>query len=99
MKRILGVLLLLAGLVLTAGNHVVMADETYRLRVDGLACPFCAYGAEKKLKALQGVKRVKVYINKGVIVLTLRQGAVLSRQQVERLIKEAGFSLRGFERG
>ena len=31
------------------------AGTEYQLRVDGLACPFCAYGIEKKLKKTEGV--------------------------------------------
>ena len=30
-------------------------DTRYELRVDGMACPYCAYGIEKKIKALNGV--------------------------------------------
>ena len=31
------------------------ADRRYELHVDGMACPYCAYGIEKKIKALDGV--------------------------------------------
>ena len=77
----------------------VMADQIYKLRVNGLACAYCAYGAEKKLKAIKGVKRVKIFLNKGLIIITMRDGTSLSRGQVSKLIRDAGFSLRGFQHG
>ena len=47
------------------------------LRVDGLACPFCAYGVEKKLLAVPGVAGIDVLINEGRIVLKLAEAANL----------------------
>lgn len=29
----------------------------YRVGVNGLACPFCAYGIEKRLNTIDGVKK------------------------------------------
>ncbi len=58
------------------------AAPTYRLRVDGLACPFCAYGIEKKLKALDGVVRLETNIKDGTVLV---------------IMKAAGFTLNGFE--
>ena len=33
------------------------AVEQVSVRVDGLACPFCAYNIEKRVKTLEGVER------------------------------------------
>lgn len=35
------------------------APAVYQLHVDGLACPFCAYGIEKKLGEVKGVRAVQ----------------------------------------
>lgn len=35
--------------LLMATAAALAAGPSYRLAVDGLACPFCAYGIEKKL--------------------------------------------------
>lgn len=83
----------------TMVSNAAWADQVYKLRVDGLACPFCAYGIEKKLKATKGVKRLKIFINKGVVVVTLKDGATFTKRQAQKLIKDAGFALRGFQRG
>ena len=37
--------------------------HVYRLRVDGLACPFCAYGVEKKLSSVKGVEKLTLDID------------------------------------
>ncbi len=76
-----------------------LAGQVYKLRVDGLACPFCAYGIEKKLKAVPGVASLKFQINKGLVVVTMKDGATLSRQQAQQIVRDAGFALRGFTRG
>lgn len=72
------------------------AGTAYQLRVDGLACLFCAYGIEKRLSALDGVERVEVDTQGGKVVVTLREGAHLTEAQARRAVVEAGFSLRAF---
>lgn len=72
------------------------AGTVYWLGVDGLACPFCAYGIEKRLTALEGVERVEVDIQEGRVAVTLREGARLTEGQARRAVAEAGFSLRRF---
>ncbi|MDQ3269572.1 MAG: heavy-metal-associated domain-containing protein [Pseudomonadota bacterium] len=49
------------GLLVLAANALA-SPASYRLRVDGLACPFCAYGIEKQLSKLDGVARVETDI-------------------------------------
>lgn len=83
-------------LVLVA-TGVWAAPVSYQLRVDGLACPFCAYGIEKKLGALKGVERVETNIKNGVVVVTMHDGTTLDEATAKKAVKEAGFSLRKFE--
>jgi len=68
----------------------------YALEVDGLACPFCAYGIEKKLSAIDGVEKIDVDIKSGQVVVTLADGASLSEDRARRAVKDAGFTLRAF---
>ena len=71
---------------------------TYELAVDGLACPFCAYGIEKKLGAIAGVTGIEIDINKGVVRVTMSEGAKLEEPAARKAVKSAGFSLRRFTR-
>ena len=73
------------------------AGEVYKLYVDGLACPFCAYGVEKKVGGLDGVERVDIDIDEGLVAVTLADGAALDEATASRAVDEAGFTLRMFE--
>lgn len=83
-------------LVLVA-TSVLAAPATYQLRVDGLSCPFCAYGLEKKLGALKGVQVIDTHIKDGTIIVTMKDGVTLDEASAKQAVKEAGFSLRKFE--
>lgn len=39
--------------------------DAFEVQVDGLGCPFCAYGLEKKFKEFKGIKEVKIDIETG----------------------------------
>ena len=96
MKRILMTTLLLLGLMV-ATSVAIAGQQAYRLRVDGLSCPFCAYGIEKKLGEVKGVQQVEVDIATGTVAVTMAEGATLDEATAKRSVKEAGFSLRGFQ--
>jgi len=73
--------------------------QSYALEVDGLACPFCAYGIEKQLRRVEGVEAIDVDVKAGRVVVTLAQGRALSEAQARKAIEDAGFTLRGFHTG
>ena len=87
---------LILGLVLMSVSAFA-AQQAYKLRVDGLACPFCAYGIEKKLNAIKGVQGVGVDIASGTVNVTMAEGASLDEATAKQAVKDAGFTLRGFE--
>ena len=88
--------ILVLGLVLMSASAFA-AQQAYKLRVDGLACPFCAYGIEKKLNAIKGVQGVGVDIASGIVTVTMAEGASLDEAAAKQAVKDAGFTLRGFE--
>lgn len=88
---------LVLGLVLMAANAFA-AQQAYKLRVDGLACPFCAFGVEKQLKAVKGVEKVDVDIKTGTVIVTVVEGAVFDEATAKKAVTDAGFTLRGFEK-
>lgn len=69
----------------------------YQLEVDGLACPFCAYGIEKKLSQLSGVKQVETDVANGRVDVDMADGQPLKEDQARQAVKDAGFSLRSFK--
>ncbi len=86
---------LLTMFMLAASSVVMGGGMQYELRVDGLACPFCAYGIEKKLKKTAGVKTVAFDLEAGKVIVTTEESARFTEDEMERLIEEAGFTLRG----
>ncbi|MFQ5535795.1 MAG: heavy-metal-associated domain-containing protein, partial [Sphingomonadales bacterium] len=84
--------------VLLSISNLAWAGETYRLKVDGLACPFCAYGIEKELSRLDGVESAKTDIKSGTVIVTMSPGATLDEAAAKRAVKAAGFTMRGFKR-
>ncbi len=59
--------------------------------VNGLSCPFCAYGLEKKLKNFDGVTDIAVLLEEGTVQLKLAEGTRLSKKQIQKAVKNAGF--------
>lgn len=89
-------LTLMTLLVLLWTTPLFAAGKQYALEVAGLACPFCAYGIEKKLNGIDGVEDVEIHIGESKTIVILREGATLSEEQARQAIKEAGFTLGSF---
>ena len=94
-KAILGALLGIALAFMPLA--ITAAPQVYELTVDGLACPFCAYGIEKQLSALAGVESIEVHIDEGLVAVTMAEGATLDRADIEQAVMDAGFTLRKVE--
>ena len=73
------------------------SPSQYQLRVDGLACPFCAYGIEKELKRTEGVAGIAIDINAGIVTVTMAEGATMIEAKASQIVKDAGFTLRSFK--
>ncbi len=69
----------------------------YEMRVDGLACPYCAYGIEKKLNAIDGVENLDVDLNAGIVRVDVIEGVVLSETDMKQLFNDAGFTFRSMQ--
>ncbi len=92
MKRFITVMVILAMLFfpLTA-----LAGKTkVTVRVDGLSCPFCAYGIEKKLKRMAGVEEFLIDIEGGKVEITFKDSEYVRVEKIEETVKEAGFTPR-----
>jgi len=81
---------------LAAESAQVNADGTslFEIRADGLACPYCAYGIEKKLMAIKGVKYVDVNLEQGKVLVTGDDQLNFEEQQLKTLFNDSGFTYR-----
>jgi len=69
----------------------------FTVGVNGLACPFCAYGLEKHLKKMPGAKSVHIDINRGAATVQLTGAAGVTYQQIVAAVEKSGFSVRDVE--
>ena len=69
----------------------------YNIRVDGLACPFCAYGIEKKFKKMSGVNNIKVDLDKGLVSVDAKEGMELKEAKLKKLFHDSGFTYRSMK--
>lgn len=60
--------------------------------VEGMSCPFCVYGVEKKLKKVEGVKSVIISMKDGVATLIVKEGQSININQVPAVVRDSGFT-------
>jgi len=96
-SKIIRIMALGLSLALALPPALAFAAQTqYRLQVDGLACPFCAYGIEKQLTRSDGVKDITVDINAGTVTVTMADGTKMTKEKASQIVEDAGFTLRDF---
>ncbi len=83
-RNLVGALLVLGFL---AGQAQTKETKTvYTLQADGLACPFCAYGIEKQLSAIEEVESVETDIKSGTVTVTMQDGATLDEDTARKAV-------------
>ncbi len=84
--------------VLFVGMAVAQeAKPVYKVYVDGLSCPFCTYGIEKKFSRVKGVEKIDIDLKTGSTVITMAAGTTLDETTARKAVEAAGFTLRDFE--
>ncbi len=68
------------------------------LRVDGMSCPFCAYGLEKRLREIPAVDTLVIRVSDGLVQIRVKEGQELDDAALENAVKRAGFTLREISR-
>ena len=67
------------------------ARKYIKVEVKGLACPFCAYGLEKKLKKVEGAEEVYVSLENGFATFSVPVDKTPSEENLKKLVANAGF--------
>ncbi len=73
------------------------AGTNYTIRVDGLACPYCAYGIEKKFKKMAGISNIRVDLDKGLVSVDAKEGVQLKKAKLKKLFNDSGFTYRSMK--
>ena len=76
----------------------VLAGASVRLKVDGMVCPFCAYGLEKRLEEIASIDAVLIRISDGLVQIRTKEGQELTDEALTDAVRKSGFSLREIER-
>lgn len=93
MKKIFNKSLITAVMLLLTTQTVFAVTTVYSIRVDGLACPYCAYGIEKKLNELDRVKFIDMDLDKGIVTVE-SYDVKLNEKQLKQLFQDSGFTYR-----
>lgn len=98
-RKALVFLLLLTSMLLvrqaTAQDVVETPDIT--VHIEGLACPICAYGLEKRLKKIETVEAISIHIKDGVVRIKLKEDATITEEKIRKAVSEAGFTVSEIE--
>jgi len=99
--RILQAFLMIAMLSAVPVHSVFAQDATGQaviIQVDGLSCPFCAYGLEKNLKKVDGIGSVHMDMKSGKATVLLKADAYVDDQALRKAVEKAGFTARDIKR-
>ncbi len=66
--------------------------DHFSIQVDGLGCPFCAYGLEKKFKEFKGIKNTAIDMETGMFTFEYPSDKELSMEKVENQVTAAGYT-------
>jgi len=68
-------------------------DHVYiKMEVNGMACPYCAYGMEKELKKVAGVADVKIQLKEGLAYISTPKKQKPLKESLALIITNAGFT-------
>jgi len=81
-----------------AASEDELAGANVLLRVDGMSCPFCAYGLEKRLREISSIDDLVIGVSDGLVQIRLVEGGKLTDEELDEAVKRAGFSLREIQR-
>ncbi len=90
--------ILVAALLLTstaAPVSTVWAAETIVASINGMVCAMCVVGIEKSFQKVPAVDKVKVDLEKKIVTVRTKDGAVLDDALVTKTIVNAGYAVQG----
>ena len=93
MKQIILLFILSLGLMTQAQAQKKNKErDQISTMVEGLGCPYCAYGLEKKFKKLKGIKKIKIDIEEGLFSFTLPSEYSMTLEEIDNRIADAGYT-------
>jgi len=72
--------------------------EQAQVTVKGMVCSFCAQGIKTTIMRKPSVESVEVDLDKKVVTVTTKEGAILSDDELKEAIVDSGFEVVKIER-
>ena len=89
MKKLIGTTLL----SLVMSTAALAEGVVYHIFADGLACQHYALSIDEKLRAIDGVERVDILPEKGIVNVRVADDHALDEQQVTTVFADAGVTI------
>lgn len=88
-----GLLLVTLALFLSGARTAAQSDGKQAVvTVQGMQCPFCAYGIKKHLKKLPGAEKVAVELATNQATVTFASDAKVTDADIQQAVRNAGFT-------
>ncbi len=68
------------------------SNDSFSVKVDGLGCPFCAYGLDKKFKDIKGIRDIEIEMETGMLQFNIPSQQDLTLQKVADQVEKAGYT-------
>ena len=78
--------------VILSTQFLIAQTDQFTLRVEGLGCPFCAYGLEKKFKKVKGIDQIKIDIQSGKMTYNVPAANAMKLTDADALVNKAGYT-------
>lgn len=86
-------ILLFAQTTFVSAQEISEEEKVYvKIEVNGLACPYCAFGMEKELKKVTGVDNVVIELEEGMIYISTLKSQKPQKESLFLIIQNAGFT-------
>ncbi len=68
------------------------------VKVDGMVCDFCAQSLKKVFSKQDSVENIGVDLDKGEVIVDLKEGKTLSDEEIEKVITFSGYDTKKITR-
>lgn len=76
-----------------AQNETKQEMVYVKIEINGMACPYCAFGMEKELKEVAGVEKVDIELKEGLAFISTPINQKPSKESLKKIIIDGGFSI------
>jgi len=79
-------------LILMSFQPAFAEIKNIKMQVDGMTCPFCVYGIEKKLEALDEVEEASANLKTGMVDIKLKKNKPIDIERLKEAVRKSGFT-------